>query len=81
MPSVPHVGRGERAARRGLLAVSYTHLDVYKRQVLGEQIGNVLLAGARVDANDKLTLVCLAVPPVAFELAVVISEVKTIGKA
>lgn len=49
--------------------------------VLGEQIGNVLLAGARVDANDKLTLVCLAVPPVAFELAVVISEVKTIGKA
>ena len=43
--------------------------------VQGAQIGNVLLAGARVDANGKLTLVCLSVPPAAFELEVVMSEV------
>lgn len=43
--------------------------------VTGAQIGNVLLAGARVDANGKLTLVCLSTPPAAFSLEVVISEV------
>lgn len=44
--------------------------------VQGAQIGSVLLAGARVDANDKLTLVCLAAPP-AFDLMVILSEVRT----
>ena len=44
--------------------------------VQGAQIGRVLLAGARVDANDKLTLVCLAAPP-AFDLMVILSEVRT----
>ena len=44
--------------------------------VQGAQIGSVLLAGARVDANGKLTLVCLAAPP-AFDLMVILSEVRT----
>ena len=43
--------------------------------VQGAQIGNVLLAGLRVDANDTLTLVCLAKPAEAFTLLVLISEV------
>lgn len=45
--------------------------------VQGAQIGNVLLAGARCDANGKLTLVCLAVPPAGFEIMVIVSEVRT----
>ena len=43
--------------------------------VQGAQIGNVLLAGMRVDANDTLTLVCLAQPAETFTLLVLISEV------
>ena len=43
--------------------------------VQGAQIGNVLLAGLRVDADDTLTLVCLAQPSQAFTLLVLISEV------
>ncbi len=43
--------------------------------VQGAQIGNVLLAGLRVDANDTLTLVCLAQPAEAFTLVALISEV------
>ena len=43
--------------------------------VQGAQIGNVLLAGLRVDANDTLTLVCLAQPAEAFTLLALISEV------
>ena len=43
--------------------------------VQGAQIGNVLLAGMRVDANDTLTLVCLAQPAEAFTLLALISEV------
>lgn len=43
--------------------------------VQGAQIGNVLLAGCRVDANDTLTLVCLAQPSQAFTLVALISEV------
>ena len=43
--------------------------------VQGAQIGNVLLAGLRVDANDTLTLVCLAQPSQAFTLLALISEV------
>ena len=43
--------------------------------VQGAQIGNVLLAGLRVDANDTLTLVCLAQPSQAFTLVALISEV------
>ena len=43
--------------------------------VQGAQIGNVLLAGLRVDANDTLTMVCLAQPSQAFTLLVLISEV------
>ncbi len=43
--------------------------------VRGEQIGRVLLAGARVDGDDTLTLVCLAAPPAAFELMVTVEEV------
>ena len=43
--------------------------------VQGEQIGDVLLAGLRVDANDTLTLVCLAQPSQAFTLVALISEV------
>ena len=43
--------------------------------VQGAQIGNVLLAGLRVDANDTLTLVCLAQPAEAFTLLVLLSEV------
>lgn len=43
--------------------------------VQGEQIGRVLLAGARVDTDDTLTLVCLDVPPAAFELMVIVGEV------
>lgn len=39
------------------------------------QIGNVLLAGMRVDANDTLTMVCLAQPAEAFTLLALISEV------
>lgn len=43
--------------------------------VQGAQIGNVLLAGLRVDANDTLTMVCLAQPAEAFTLLVLLSEV------
>ena len=43
--------------------------------VQGAQIGNVLLAGLRVDADDTLTLVCLAQPSQAFTLVALISEV------
>lgn len=43
--------------------------------VQGAQIGNVLLAGLRVDADDTLTMVCLAKPAEAFTLIVLISEV------
>ena len=43
--------------------------------VQGAQIGNVLLAGMRVDANDTLTMVCLAQPAEAFTLLALISEV------
>lgn len=43
--------------------------------VQGAQIGNVLLAGLRVDANDTLTMVCLAQPSQAFTLVALISEV------
>lgn len=43
--------------------------------VQGAQIGNVLLAGLRVDANDTLTMVCLAQPAEAFTLLALISEV------
>lgn len=43
--------------------------------VQGAQIGNVLLAGLRVDADDTLTLVCLAQPAEAFTLLALISEV------
>lgn len=43
--------------------------------VQGTQIGNVLLAGLRVDADDTLTLVCLSKPSSQFELMVIISEV------
>ena len=43
--------------------------------VQGAQIGNVLLAGLRVDANDTLTMVCLAKPAEAFTLLALISEV------
>lgn len=43
--------------------------------VQGAQIGNVLLAGLRVDTNDTLTMVCLAQPSQAFTLLVLISEV------
>ena len=45
--------------------------------VQGAQIGNVLLAGARCDANGTLTLVCLSVPPAAFDLTAIVSEVKS----
>lgn len=43
--------------------------------VQGAQIGNVLLAGMRVDANDTLTMVCLAQPSQAFTLLALLSEV------
>ena len=43
--------------------------------VQGAQIGNVLLAGLRVDADDTLTMVCLAKPAEAFTLLVLLSEV------
>ena len=43
--------------------------------VQGAQIGNVLLAGLRVDTNDTLTMVCLAQPSQAFTLLVLLSEV------
>ena len=43
--------------------------------VQGAQIGNVLLAGLRVDANDTLTMVCLAQPAEAFTLLALLSEV------
>ena len=43
--------------------------------VQGAQIGNVLLAGLRVDADDTLTMVCLAQPSQAFTLLALISEV------
>ena len=43
--------------------------------VQGAQIGNVLLAGLRVDANDTLTLVCLAQPAETFTLLALLSEV------
>lgn len=43
--------------------------------VQGAQIGNVLLAGLRVDADDTLTMVCLAKPAEAFTLVALISEV------
>ena len=43
--------------------------------VQGAQIGNVLLAGLRVDADDTLTMVCLAQPAEAFTLLALISEV------
>ena len=43
--------------------------------VQGAQIGNVLLAGLRVDADDTLTMVCLAQPSQAFTLLVLLSEV------
>ena len=43
--------------------------------VQGAQIGNVLLAGLRVDADDTLTLICLAQPSQAFTLLALISEV------
>lgn len=43
--------------------------------VQGEQIGDVLLAGLRVDADDTLTMVCLAKPSEAFTLLVLLSEV------
>lgn len=43
--------------------------------VQGAQIGNVLLAGLRVDADDTLTMVCLAKPAEAFTLIVLLSEV------
>lgn len=43
--------------------------------VQGAQIGNVLLAGLRVDTNNTLTMVCLAQPAEAFTLLALISEV------
>ena len=44
--------------------------------VQGDQIGNVLLSGARSTANGKLTLVCLGVPPSTFDLCVRIKGVR-----
>ena len=44
--------------------------------VQGDQIGNVLLSGAKSTANGKLTLVCLGAPPSTFDLLVRIKGVR-----
>ena len=44
--------------------------------ITGSQTGKALVAGCRVDANDTLTVLCLAIPPAAFELSTVLEDVK-----
>ena len=44
--------------------------------VQGDQIGNVLLAGARCDEAGKLTIICLAAPTAAFSLLVRLKGVR-----
>lgn len=44
--------------------------------ITGSQTGKALVAGCRVDADDTLTVLCLAIPPAAFDLSTVLEEVK-----
>lgn len=44
--------------------------------VQGNQIGKVLLSGCRVAADNQLTIICMAPPPAAFDLATVIEDVR-----
>ena len=44
--------------------------------ITGSQTGKALVAGCRVDADDTLTVLCLAIPPAAFDLSTVLEDVK-----
>lgn len=57
----------------GTIAGSSTQRINY--QVQGDQLGAVLLSGCEVNANNKLTIICIAQPTAAFELGVAIEEV------
>lgn len=61
-------------ALTGTVADSTTQRVRYA--VKGDQVGKALLAGCRVDENDKITLVCLVIPPEAFTLEAIIEDVR-----
>ena len=78
--SVPASGWTTNAqgwAEKVIDVAGLTTTDDVDLAVTGAQIGNVLLAGARCDAAGKLTIVCLAVPPAAFNLLVRLKGVRT----
>ena len=65
---------------RSIRTVSYTHLDVYKRQVLLFSIGLMMLTRLDVDKAEKQFIIGMIAAAVTLVIPVIIKHMKALSK-